>query len=215
MLKIALIFSIILQFIAAFYALRLIKVSKGRISWILISVGLVLMAVRRLIEVLPQISGARFLDLLNLNSWVGVIISIIITFGVILIGEIFNALNKAEKDILKSEEKYRLLAQAATEGILLVINGKINYSNEPIQQLLGYSKDEFLNMELYDLFVEKQSAEIQEIVFCNNILRNELPPPNYSARIRHKNDKMIKVILVTSKVSIAGQEGFIIIIKER
>ena len=49
-LQIALIISILLQFIAAIVAITLIRKTKYNISWILVSIALLTMAVRRVIE---------------------------------------------------------------------------------------------------------------------------------------------------------------------
>ncbi len=115
---IALIISILLQFVAAIYSIRLTKVTKYRLSWILISVGFLFMAIRRFIEFISFLGGDYFKDLSILNNWLGIITSLLITAGVILITELFNYLKKVEKAreesekeilnaIIKTEEKER------------------------------------------------------------------------------------------------------------
>ena len=111
---IALIISIILQLVAVFVALRLTKVTKYKISWILISIGFVFMAVRRFIDLFQFMNQPANEDLNLLNDWIAVIISIFIAAGVIIIPEIFNYLNKAEND-RKDEEKKVLNAIMVTE----------------------------------------------------------------------------------------------------
>jgi len=111
---IALIISIILQLVAVFVALRLTKVTKYKISWILISIGFVFMAVRRFIDLFQFMNQPANEDLNLLNDWIAVIISILIAAGVIIIPEIFNYLNKAEND-RKDEEKKVLNAIMVTE----------------------------------------------------------------------------------------------------
>ena len=115
---IALIISIVLQLIAVVIALRLTKVTKYKISWILISMGFVFMALRRIID-LFQFMQKKPIDHLNiLNDWIAVVISILISLGVIIIPEIFNYIRKeehtrkiAEKKVLnavhRTEEKER------------------------------------------------------------------------------------------------------------
>lgn len=115
---IALIISIVLQLIAVVIALRLTKVTKYKISWILISLGFVFMAIRRFID-LVQFMQKKPIDDLNLvNDWIAVVISILISLGVIIIPEIFNYIRKEEQTrkiaekrvlsaILRTEEKER------------------------------------------------------------------------------------------------------------
>ena len=91
---IALIISILLQFVAAIYSIRLTKVTKYRLSWILISVGFLFMAIRRFIEFISFLGGDYSQDLGILNNWLGIVTSLLITAGVILITELFNYLKK-------------------------------------------------------------------------------------------------------------------------
>ena len=58
-LKIYLLLSVLLQVIAAILALRLIKVTGRRMSWILIAVAISLMAVRRCISLSWLFAGGE------------------------------------------------------------------------------------------------------------------------------------------------------------
>lgn len=104
----ALIISITLQFTAAIIALRLIRITKYRLSWILISAGLLLMALRRLINLVPFFTNHMSDELYLTYDWLGVIVSFLITGGVILIGEIFYSLKKAELERKRIERKMSL-----------------------------------------------------------------------------------------------------------
>ncbi|MGC9373487.1 MAG: sensor histidine kinase [Bacteroidales bacterium] len=111
---IALIISIILQLIAVIVALRLTKVTKYKISWILISIGFVFMAVRRFIDLFQLVNQPANEELNILNDWIAVVISVLIASGVIIIPEIFNYMRKVEF-IRKNEEKKILNAIMMTE----------------------------------------------------------------------------------------------------
>lgn len=111
---IALLISIILQLIAVFVALRLTKVTKYKISWILISLGFVFMAIRRVIDLFQFMNRPAIEELNLLNDWIAVIISILIASGVIIIPEIFSYMRKTEYD-RKNEEKKVLNAIMMTE----------------------------------------------------------------------------------------------------
>ena len=43
----------------------------------------------------------------------------------------------AEKGLKESNEKYRALVEAATEGLLMTLGGKATYSNKPLLDMLG------------------------------------------------------------------------------
>ena len=111
---IALIISIILQFIAAVIALRLTKKTKYRLSWILISVGFLFMAIRRFLELLSFTREEYSAKLNDFNAWLTVLTSLVITAGVILISELFNYLGRVER-IRKEAQKRVLDAIIKTE----------------------------------------------------------------------------------------------------
>lgn len=102
---IALIISIVLQIIAASIALRFMKLTKYRLSWILLSVAFVFMAFRLILQLFEFFRGIPSYTWQILDLWTGVIISIMIFVGVILIRELFYSLKRAEIDRQRSEKR--------------------------------------------------------------------------------------------------------------
>ncbi|MQY79266.1 MAG: sensor histidine kinase [Bacteroidetes bacterium] len=109
-----LIVSFILQFVAAFIAISLTKLTKYNLSWILISIALFLTAIRRLIEFLPYMFPTYSKDLSMLSSWTGIGTSVLITVSIIFIKKIFKSLKEADK-IRKLSERRVLNAIIQTE----------------------------------------------------------------------------------------------------
>jgi len=102
---IALIISIVLQIIAASIALRFMKLTKYRLSWILLSLSFVFMAVRKFIQLFEYFRGTPSFTWQMIDEWIGVLISFMIIVGVILIRELFSSLKRAETDRLRSEKR--------------------------------------------------------------------------------------------------------------
>lgn len=102
---IALIISIILQIIAAFIALRFMKLTKYRLSWILLSLSFTFMAVLKIFQFFEVFRGTPSFTWQLVNEWLGVFISVMIIAGVILIRELFYSLKRAETDRLRSEKR--------------------------------------------------------------------------------------------------------------
>jgi signal transduction histidine kinase len=102
---IALIISIVLQIIAASFALGFIKLTRYRLSWILLSLSFVFMAVRKIIQLFENLRGTPSDTWLMIDEWLGVVISFMIIVGVILIREIFYSLKRAEIDRVRTERK--------------------------------------------------------------------------------------------------------------
>jgi signal transduction histidine kinase len=102
---VALIISIVLQIIAASIALGFMKLTKYRLSWILLSLSFVFMAVRKIIQLNEFFKGTPSYTWQMIDEWIGVLISFLIIVGVVLIREIFYSLKRAEIDRLKTERR--------------------------------------------------------------------------------------------------------------
>jgi signal transduction histidine kinase len=102
---IALVISIILQIFAAVIALRFMKLTKYRLSWILLSLSFAFMAVRKIIQFFEFFRGTPSYTWQMMDEWMGVLISIMIIVGVILIRELFYSLKRAEIDRSRSEKR--------------------------------------------------------------------------------------------------------------
>lgn len=101
----ALLVAIILQFTAALVAIGSIGKTKKAISWILLSVGFLLMAIQRFLEFIPYVYKGWEKDVVAINTWLGIITSVLIAMGIIFIRQIFDILKKAERQRQESEKR--------------------------------------------------------------------------------------------------------------
>ncbi len=113
-IKIALILSIILQFSAAIIAVTLIKRTRSNIAWWLISGGFLLMAIRRVFEILQVYESESKLITGLLSSWTGVLISVTMLLSLVFIKRIFN-IQKQIDDMRKHNESRVISAILRTE----------------------------------------------------------------------------------------------------
>jgi len=102
---VALIISIVLQIIAASIALGFMKLTKYRLSWILLSLSFAFMAVRKILQWYEYFRGTPSYLWQMIDEWIGVLISFMIIVGVILIRELFYSLKRAEIDRLRTEKR--------------------------------------------------------------------------------------------------------------
>ena len=102
-IKIAIIISIVLQVFAAILAINLTRATRYNKSWILLTTALLFMAARRVIEYFPFIYKDISYEVQMINSWMGVITSVIITIAIILIRKIFAMIKRAEASKLIME----------------------------------------------------------------------------------------------------------------
>lgn len=102
---IALIISIVLQIVAASIALGFMKLTKYRLSWILLSLSFAFMALMKIIQFFEYVNGTPSYSWQMVYEWVGVGVSVMIIGGVILMRELFYSLKRAEIDRQRTEKR--------------------------------------------------------------------------------------------------------------
>ncbi|ASB48215.1 sensor histidine kinase [Alkalitalea saponilacus] len=103
-LLITLAITIVLQFFAAAVAVKLTRVTKYNLSWILISFGFIFMAVQRLAELLPFIADVEPQTYRLFYIWLGAITSLFFAGGVFLIQKIFQYMKEVEMQTRNQEK---------------------------------------------------------------------------------------------------------------
>ena len=87
---------------------------------------------------------------------------------------------EAEQIAKKSEERYKRLSEASFEGILIHQDGQIVDSNQVCSDLFGYTKDELMTMQAYEL-----GAEDDRNFLRDQVLKGVQDP--YEARGQRKD----------------------------
>ncbi|HPR33105.1 MAG TPA: histidine kinase [Prolixibacteraceae bacterium] len=113
-IQVALIISVVLQFTAAVIALSLVRRTKTNIAWWLISLAFLFMAIRRFFELTSYFDSKMEPVNSLLNSWIGIIISLLMLVSLIFIRRIFNIQKKYE-ELRKQSENQVLSAIVKTE----------------------------------------------------------------------------------------------------
>ncbi|MEI6276104.1 MAG: histidine kinase [Prolixibacteraceae bacterium] len=103
LLQVALILAIILQLFAALLSIKLVTVTKYNVSWVLISTGFILLAIRRFIEFIPFVSDASTNR--QVFNWLGVIASVFFAVGLFLIQKIFRYMKRMEQEKTELEKE--------------------------------------------------------------------------------------------------------------
>jgi diguanylate cyclase (GGDEF)-like protein len=121
--------SIAIQAAAAIMAFRLIGITGRRLAWILISVALALMAVRRVVPLLHLIAGDLSLPPDLLNEVIGLVLSVTMATGIALIAPLFTEIKRAE-DVIKHLAFYDPLTHLPNRHLL----------NDRLSQMIAASK---------------------------------------------------------------------------
>jgi PAS domain S-box-containing protein len=93
-----------------------------------------------------------------------VIIALIIFFITYQSLEIETRRRAVEGMLKESREKYRSLLESSTEGIILLLNSQIAYTNSFVQKWLKYSGTELQSMSVSDIIPSVSIKEIAEVV---------------------------------------------------
>ncbi len=113
-MKAALIISIIFQLLAAFIALGLTRQTKFNISWVLISIAFLLIALRRILDLVPIYYKEFQSDIYIIDRLMGIFTSVFLLLGVIFIRRLFKFLKRID-DIRRESETRVLQAIMQTE----------------------------------------------------------------------------------------------------
>ena len=142
--------SVFVQFVTAYLALKLIRITGNRASWGLISLAISFMAIRRCISLTQFISG-NYRHPLDLSfEVVGLITSVLMLSGVLLISPLFRSMadeiarrKQAEKVLRKTERELTGITANIAEGIyVLGEKGRTIFMNPEAERLLGWTMDE-------------------------------------------------------------------------
>lgn len=199
--QVIMILSIFIQFMGAYLALRLIKITKSRIAWILISLAFLLMVLRRLTSFLNPDTF--------MSEVIALITSVLLLIGVTKIGPLFLSIRRSEEklqsaqetlliahnqlennvkertfELAESEARYRAIVEDQSEFVCrYTTNYKFTFVNEAFcrfsqktrKELIGQSMIPFIHTE--DL--EKVKQTINSAILENPIKisenRNILP----------------------------------------
>ena len=144
--------SVLLQFLAVIYALRLIKLTGKAFSWILISLALVLMMVRRIIPLYYLIFTNNPYPADLTNELVGLLLSCFMFLGIVGIKQIFLAREKAEEEAKLSAKHIDYLSKYANDLIIL-LDENFNFLevNERVVDFYGYTHEELIGMHASQL----------------------------------------------------------------
>lgn len=118
---------------------------------------------------------------------------------------------EAEKLLAESEEKYRKLTEAATEGIMMVLGGRLVYSNRILADMLGYAQEELGRLGLDGLLAPGSSASAE---YLAELLESGGAAPQVESVLRRRDGETFRALLTASRMSFGGRDGFILTVKD-
>ncbi|MBN2347361.1 MAG: sensor histidine kinase [Bacteroidales bacterium] len=203
-IKSAILISILIQVVAAILAINLTRDAKYNKSWILLTMALLFMAARRVIEFFPFMYKDVSREVAMINSWIGVATSIIITIAIIYIRKIFRMIKMAEatklvldrkilRTIIRTEENERKrFAKDLHDGLgPLLSNVKMSISALEISEKIPDNLEVLSNMKI---LINEAISSIKEI--SNNLSPHILDNFGLTIALQSFSDKIKKTGLI-------------------
>ncbi len=194
MIQVLLYLAIIIQFIAMYYAIRLVRQTKYNLIWILFIIGFVVLAGERVLQLL--MSYNKQIPIVAL-IWLDIIVSICISAGIMLLDKLFEYINRLNRNrqltdkrvltaVLRAEEKTRSdFSKELHDGLgPLLSSAKISLSALAKDEMED-SRREIFDNTLY--VVEEALRSLREI--SNNLSPHVLSDFGLSRGIQHFIDR--------------------------
>ena len=121
--------------------------------------------------------------------------------------------SRAEEALQASTNRYRSLVEAATEGTLLVLNGRLRYANPVLLKRLGYGAEELDFHDLHDLLPAGEGNQrVWEAV--TRVVAGDEVTGSVDGALRTRGGAWVESVLTLSPITFAGEHGFILNVRE-
>ena len=119
----------------------------------------------------------------------------------------------AENNLKESENKYKALVEASTDGLIMILDDKIVYTNNALLEILGYEPNVDVPI-LEQIICRKGYEKISGVSYFNKLLSQSEVQPKLEAKLIDKDNNEIDLLLYTSRIDFGEKTGFTIIVKD-
>jgi len=121
-------------------------------------------------------------------------------------------LDETRRALMESEEKYRTLVEAATDGIFIVQDGSVCFANSRMEQISGYSVEEITGMPFLD-FVDPDHREMVDTFYMKRIQGGAVPS-RYEIRAIAKSGRSIEVEINVTDFQFLGKPALLVFLSD-
>ena len=142
------------------------------------------------------------------------VIAILLLFNLQQSLKIENKRQKTQNDLLNSKERYKMLVEASKDGTMVLLRNRFIFANKPLVEMLGYTHSEFLDLDVNAIFEPVKGKDELLIEKINHLVLEKQAPSEIETRLIRKDGRHLNVLLINSKIQLAGKQGLIIIAKD-
>ncbi|MCK9612482.1 MAG: PAS domain S-box protein [Bacteroidales bacterium] len=138
------------------FIFRMLDYVKSRRSWIIIGVAMVLLIIAQFIEIYNLYSQSNRSTILTVYFILVFIVAILLSVGVLRIGNLLRNVKKADQRRIESENRFKLLFDNSGDEIFLAdFDGNIIEVNHEAIKRLGYTRKELMKKNFADIKTPK------------------------------------------------------------
>lgn len=182
-------FSGLLQFIAAFLAFRLMKTTGWKTAWSFIAAALLLMGIRRSIN-FYDVLVAEDPQTMHSAELVALGISGAMVIGVLQVARMFSEAEEKGEQAETAKDEVRSILDNMIDGFYRTdSDGKIVLLSKSIAAMLGYDRGKIIGRPLTAFYAEPETRA----VFLNDLADNGGQISNYLKALRHSKGHVVWV----------------------
>jgi diguanylate cyclase (GGDEF)-like protein/PAS domain S-box-containing protein len=203
MYTIILVISIALQFTAALLSLRLIKITGRWRAWIFISIALMLMGLRRSITLYHVLLSDVSFSPDIAAELIALGISVLMLAGVILIIPIFKKIHSTNQALL-----FKQFSIDNAHGAIFWLDSNLQFIdvNDATCKMLGYTREELLNMSIFDINSGVSVVDSQ--------MWKTHGASTFELKFKSKNGQLFPVEITTNYFSYEGKDNICVFVSD-
>ena len=161
--NIILLVSLIIQAIALIAIFKLIHFSRSRISWLLIAIAVLVMAISQILEFYNYQQQIINKNIITIYHLMNIVVSVLMVLGIIGIGRLLRRLAKVEEQRTESENRFQFLFNNTSNEIFLAdFEGNFIEVNQVAIDRLGYSREELIGKNFIDIKTPKYTDLVKK-----------------------------------------------------
>ncbi len=118
----------------------------------------------------------------------------------------------ATQTLSESEEKYRYLVERATDGIIIVQDGIVRFSNIRLAEMFGYTVDEMIDTSFLDYVFPDERSRITDIY--KRRLQGKDAPDIYEMLALHKDGRRIDIEINSGIITYHGKPAILSFVRD-
>jgi PAS domain S-box-containing protein len=114
------------------------------------------------------------------------------------------------EDLKESNAKYAALAQATTEGTLMLLAGQCVHANRTMAGMLGYSEEELARLDVNAIFPLAGPDAGGALANVEAHLKGEAAPASFEGQLVSRDGGLLNVLINVTQIDFAGNHGIIL-----